>query len=166
VKRLALSFVLLAALSLWTAQPVCAATVGIVPPPGWLAKSMNAPSPSMQMIGVWASPVVKDGVAENINLLSEDTASTFEDYTAVQRANVQKILSKEFAQDADEDCGAAKAHRFEYRFVFGDRMLDITQLIRVVDGKAYIATYTRLPDSDADPAALVSLRSLCAPPVS
>ena len=114
------------------------------------------------MLGVWLAPVAHDGFSENINLLDEETGLLLDAYVTASRNAILKNMSKTLAQDTDEPCAAGTtAHRFEYQIAFGARTLDITQLIREAGGAAYIATYTRLPDSPADPVALTSLRTLC-----
>jgi hypothetical protein len=151
---------------LWPAGPGAAATApALVPPPGWVEKSMSVPPP-IQMIGVWVAPVAKNGTTESINLLSEHASLPFDAYIETQRAYLLKTFTDSFAQDADEDCVTAKAHRFEYVTTFGNHTYDITQLVRIVEDNGYTATYTRPSGSPADPAALTSLRTLCSTPIS
>lgn len=158
-----ISAILFTALALGIARPLLAADApAIVPPPGWVLTKYDSPTPNAHMLGVWLAPVAHDGFSENINLLDEETGLLLDAYVTASRNAILKNMSKTLAQDTDEPCAAGTtAHRFEYQIAFGARTLDITQLIREAGGAAYIATYTRLPDSPADPVALTSLRTLC-----
>jgi hypothetical protein len=70
-------------------------------------------------------------------------------------------MTKTLTLDADEACGAATAHRFQYETPFGTNMLAITQLVRMTQTKAYIATYVHMVQNPEDPLALASLRTIC-----
>jgi hypothetical protein len=147
----------------FAAQPALADPAPtIVPPTGWTAKPFTMDMQKAHMLGMWLSPTAHDGFSETVNLMTEASSLSFADYLAASRSAVLASLAKSIAVDADEPCTpGTTAHRFEYVATFGPRNYQIVQLARMSGGAAYIATYTRLPDSPADPDVLASLKSLC-----
>jgi hypothetical protein len=162
--------ILLAAL-VATAQPLGAfAAPTLVPPPGWTPKAMDMNTSTTSVLAAWTAPTTHDGFTESINLASDSsTGAGFDAFIGTQRQALLKSFTSSLTVDADEPCAGGTAHRFEYSTPFGNHNLTLTQLIRITDGAAYVASYARLAADKPDPAALTSLLTLCnasAPPPS
>jgi len=133
----------------------------LVPPAGWKAQVAQSSTAGTVLVGIWAAPVAHGAFADIVNLVVENTQADYDAYVTASRVAVVKNATGKVGVDADESCATGNAHRFEYVTTFGTTKADITQLVRVSNGTAFIATYGRPPDAPADPAALASLRSLC-----
>jgi hypothetical protein len=142
-------------------QSVARADPTLVPPAGWIPKDATTSTPGIHVTGAWVSPVSRNGFPDTLNLTTEASTASYPDYVAASRAALLKAMTKQLTLDADETCGAATAHRFQFETPFGTNMLAITQLVRMTQTKAYIATYVHMVQNSEDPVALAALRTIC-----
>jgi hypothetical protein len=159
VKRFLARSLLIGVFALWPgaagADPI------LVPPPGWIPRDAGTSSPGIHVTGAWVSPVSRNGFPDTLNLTTESSTAGFADYMAASRAALLKAMTKTLTLDADETCGSATAHRFQFETPFGTNVLSITQLLRLTPTKAYIATYVHMVQNPEDPVALAALRTMC-----
>ena len=113
--------------------------------------ALSDPRSPMKLVAL--DPKVRGGFATNVNVVAQDVPDdfTFEDFAQANEAELRTLSGVTAGLESDEvNLPAGRAQRLTYqaRFTFSGQERSITTLQYglVVDGWAYVITYTALPE--------------------
>ena len=113
--------------------------------------ALSDPRSPMKLVAL--DPKVRGGFATNVNVVAQDVPDdfTFEDFAQANEAELRTLSGVTAGLESNEvNLPAGRAQRLTYqaRFTFSGQERSITTLQYglVVDGWAYVITYTALPE--------------------